>query len=81
MCPTKRDMRVWAEQLQSQNKELVEEEKEVHKTPVYIQKLRLHTGTSRPPSSIEELDSAWLKKASYCPGDIALKFCVNSTRS
>ena len=68
-------MRIWVEQLQSQNAELASGEKH-HKAPPYIQKIRLQSSfsmdiISRTPHSLEELD---LKENSYNPGDIALLF-------
>ena len=72
-------MRIWVEQLQSQNTELAAGE-EHHKAPPYIQKIRLQSSISidcisRSPLSFTELD---LKQNSYNPGDIALLFGAQS---
>ena len=74
-------MRIWVEQLQSQNTELaVGDEHHHHKAPPYIQKIRLQSSMSidntlRRPLSFTELD---LKQNSYNPGDIALLFGAQS---
>lgn len=68
-------MRIWVDQLQSQNNELAEEDNHTHKAPPYIRKLRLQLSSDTSRDSIEKLNSDWLKKQSdYHPGDIALKF-------
>lgn len=73
-------MRIWVEQLQSQNTQLAGEDAKLHKTPTYIMKLRLQTldsGCSLPKSLefISKPDSNWLKRTStYSPGEIALAF-------
>lgn len=49
VCPRKEDMRIWVEQLQSQNTQLAQGNKG-HKTPAYIKKIRLQTNASRQSS-------------------------------
>lgn len=72
-------MRIWVEQLQSQNTQLAGEDAK-HRTPTYIMKLRLQTldcGCSLPKAleSISKPDSNLLKRtSSYSPGEIALAF-------
>ena len=73
-------MRIWVEQLQSQNTQLAGEDAK-HRTPTYIMKLRLQTldcGCSLPKAleSISKPDSNLLKgtSSSYRPGEIALAF-------
>ena len=69
-------MRIWVEQLQSQNAELAPRDTP-HKTPSYIQRLRLLYSSKTRRDSIDKLDSEWLRKqAHYHPGDVALKFCT-----
>lgn len=77
-------MRIWVEQLQSQNTQLSREGTKLHKTPPYIMKLRLQTLATGSPlpmtlESISKPDSNWLKKTScYSPGEIALAFHTSS---
>jgi hypothetical protein len=77
VCRSKKDMRIWVEQLQSQNSALAPGEKP-HKTPPYIQRMRLQTHTSLKRLSIHKLDSGWLIRTKYQPGDVALSFCTGS---
>lgn len=88
VCQRKKDMRIWMEQLQAQNTELMREKSKPHKTAPYITRMRLqhNLANSTNPSddeplkkwpSISQLDSNWLN-GSYtgCPGEIALEFFV-----
>ena len=78
VCRTKKDMRIWVEQLQSQNSSLAPGER-VHKPPNYIQKLRLQKSISlQQKAPIDELDCSSLCSDCYFPGDIALKFHTDS---
>ena len=79
-------MHIWIEQLQSQNTELVTDNKR-HKVQPYIARLRLLSPPHDSPMSkkwlsVSELDSNWLKRASFTgsPGEIALAFRPGSTR-
>ena len=81
VCRCKKDMRIWVEELQSQNRELAQGGR-VHKTPDYIKKLRLEASLSLSTQvSVEEMDFGWLKRSSYHPGDIALKLHADSNSS
>ena len=80
MCRTKKDMRIWVEQLQSHNTSLVACSDKPHRTPCYIQKMRLQYTPSMNSmaSLVDQTDSAWLGTASYTPGDVALMFQADS---
>ena len=73
-------MRIWVEQLQSQNTSLTQSARpHKTKTPCYIQRMRLqYTSSYSVLSSVDNLDSAWLSTGSYNPGDVALMFCADS---
>ena len=65
-------MRIWVEQLQSQNTSLAHSDRP-HKTPCYIQKMRVqHTASYNSLVSTDQLDTAWLSSGSYNPGDVTL---------
>ena len=72
-------MKIWVEQLQSQNSTLAQCER-ARKPPSYIQKMRLHRSESlkQQRASFDDLDCGWLRSSSYCPGDIAMKFHSDS---
>ena len=77
MCQTKKNMRIWVEQLQSQNTSLTQSVIP-HKTPCYIQRMRLQHTSLQSVLSVDNMDSAWLSTGSYNPGDVALMFNADS---